>query len=96
MFCQRVEDVFKINGKVATCGPITIGKILPGERVTLLSDTVEYDATVSGIEMFRTPMKEAGAGDYVCLLFSDLPQGVISRDFIVANDRAITLLHLKG
>ncbi len=92
LFVQRIEDVFKRAETVIVCGPVLMGKIVAGERVTLLSKKAKYVATVAGIEIFARPFEDAKAGDNVCLLFSDLPQGIISRDFVVANDKAIPLL----
>lgn len=89
IFYLHIEDVFIPSGKVAVCGRIEIGRIVVGERVRLVSKNVNYEATISKIEILGFPIKSASAGDYVCLIFSDLPQGVISREFIVANDKAI-------
>ena len=95
LFVHRIEDIFNKPGAQIICGTVLLGKIVPGESVTLLGKNAKYVATVTGIENFGVPKKEATAGDHACLLFSDLPQGVITPDFLIANERAISLLELE-
>jgi len=57
MFVQRIEDVFKRDETVIVCGPIVTGKIVAGERVTLISKNAKYVATVSGIEILARPLE---------------------------------------
>ena len=79
-FRMPVQDTFRIRGR----GTVVTGRI---ERGTLgVGDTVEINrqnavlrTVVTGIEMFRRQVDQAGVGDYVGVFLGDVGKGDVQR-----------------
>jgi elongation factor Tu len=79
-FHMIIEDIFNIRnlGLVVT-GKIETGTLKVGDQVTIKAQAGEKRATVSGIEMFRKTMEQAGPGDNVGLLLKDILRNDIQK-----------------
>jgi hypothetical protein len=60
-----------------------------GQSVLLISAEARYETVVAGLELFKFKPLEAGAGENVCLVLADVPQGVITRQFRVINEKTL-------
>lgn len=90
-FLMAVDDVFTITGRgtVAT-GRIERGKIKQGDLVEIvgLSNTI-IKSKVTGIEMFRKLLSEAGKDDNVGLLLRGVEKSQIQRGMVICTPGSI-------
>lgn len=89
-FLMPVEDVFMITGR----GTVVVGRIERGE--IHVGDTVEVvglgetrTTTVTGVEMFRTLLDSAEAGDNVGLLLSGVEKSDVKRGQVIALPQSV-------
>jgi len=86
-FRMVVEDVFTITnrGTVAT-GRIDAGVVSVGQQVRILrAGTLLSTTTVTGVEMFRTVLDTASAGDNVGLLLEGVTDANVMRDDVLES-----------
>ena len=79
-----VEDVFSIarRGTVVT-GKIEQGKLNVGDEVAIQGRNGERKTVVTGIEMFRKVVSQAGPGDNVGILFRDISRQDVQRGDVI-------------
>ncbi len=90
-FLMPVEDVFTITGRgtVAT-GRVERGQIKVGDNVEIVGMTDESSTVVvTGLEMFRKLLDEAGAGDNVGALLRGVDRKDIQRGQVLAKPGSI-------
>ena len=90
-FLMPVEDVFTITGRgtVAT-GRVERGQIKVGDNVEIVGMTEESSTVVvTGLEMFRKLLDEAGAGDNVGALLRGVDRKDIQRGQVLAKPGSI-------
>jgi len=79
-FAMLIEDVFFIRGRgTVVTGKIDTGSLHTGDTVQLLRNGVKRPVTVAGVEMFRKVLDQAGPGDNVGLLLSELTKDDVAR-----------------
>ena len=73
-FRLTVQDVFSIKGRgTVVTGTVESGSVRVGDTVRQTrADGTARDVTITGVEMFRTIVDAANAGDNVGLLLRDL------------------------
>ncbi len=90
-FLMPVEDVFTITGRgtVAT-GRVERGMIKVGDKVEIVGLSDERkETTITGLEMFRKLLDEAGAGDNVGALLRGIQRNEIERGQVLAKPGTI-------
>ena len=90
-FLMPVEDVFTITGRgtVAT-GRVERGVIKVGDKVEIVGLSEERkETTITGLEMFRKLLDEAGAGDNVGALLRGIQRNEIERGQVLAKPGTI-------
>jgi len=84
-FQMTVEDVFFIRGRgTVVTGKVASGTLKIGDQVTLQHGGTSRTVTVTGIEMFRKLLEQAGPGDNVGLLLKDL-----AKDDVLRGDQLV-------
>jgi len=79
-FRMTVEDVFSIKGRgTVVTGRIETGTVRVGDEITIQGRNGEKRIIVSGIEMFRKTMNQAGTGDNVGLLLKDVDRADVQQ-----------------
>jgi elongation factor Tu len=79
-FQMPVEDVFFIRGRgTVVTGRVEAGTLKTGDQVTLQHGGASRTVTVTGIEMFRKVLDQAGPGDNVGLLLRDITKDDVQR-----------------
>ena len=79
-FRMTVEDVFSIKGRgTVVTGRIETGTVRVGDEIILQGRNGEKRIIVSGIEMFRKTMNQAGTGDNVGLLLKDVDRADVQQ-----------------
>jgi len=85
-FRMTVEDVFSIKGRgTVVTGKIETGTIKIGDEITIQGRNGEKRTIVSGIEMFRKTMNQAGTGDNVGLLLKDIARPDIQQGDVLLS-----------
>ena len=85
-FRMTVEDVFSIKGRgTVVTGKIETGTIKIGDEITIQGRNGEKRTIVSGIEMFRKTMNQAGTGDNVGLLLKDIARPEIQQGDVLLS-----------
>ncbi len=87
-FSMMVEDVFAIKGRgVVATGKITSGVIKTGDPLSIRrADGSTVECTCAGVEMFRSVLNEARAGDNVGILLKGVEkEDVCAEDVITAR-----------
>ncbi len=90
-FLMPVEDVFTITGRgtVAT-GRVERGMVKVGDKVEIVGLSDERkETTITGLEMFRKLLDEAGAGDNVGALLRGIQRNEIERGQVLAKPGSI-------
>ena len=90
-FIMPIEDIFSITGRgtVAT-GRVERGQLKVGEEVEIVGLTDEKrKVVVTGIEMFRTLLDYAEAGDNIGALLRGVQRTEIERGQVLAKPGSI-------
>lgn len=79
-FHMTVEDVFTISGRgTVVTGTIEAGLLRVGDEIVIRGRSADRKALVSGIELFRKIVSEAGPGAGVGLLLRDIKKGEVEK-----------------
>ena len=90
-FLMPVEDVFTITGRgtVAT-GRVERGVVKVGDKVEIVGLSTEVkETTITGLEMFRKLLDDAGAGDNVGALLRGIDKKDIERGQVIAKPGSV-------
>jgi TIR domain/Elongation factor Tu domain 2 len=86
-FLMPIDDVFQITGRgTLVTGVVTNGTCKVGDEVAILKDgTRVRRATVTAIELFRTLVDRAEAGDSIVLMMKDVSKEELEVGMIVVR-----------
>ena len=89
-FLMPVEDVFSITGRgtVAT-GRVERGVVKVGDSVEIIGYHETKTTTVTGVEMFRKLLDQAGAGDNIGALLRGISREEIQRGQVLAKPGSV-------
>lgn len=91
-FEMEIEDVFEIEGRgIVITGRISTGYVCVGETINISGATgPEYEAEVTGVEMFRKLLDRGEEGDNVGLLVKGVNKSDIEPGMVASH-----ILHIK-
>lgn len=97
-FEMEIEDVFEIEERgIVITGRISTGYVCVGETINISGATgPEYEAEVTGVEMFRKLLDRAEEGDNVGLLIkgvnkSDIKQGMVASHILHVQPKSANI-----
>ena len=80
LFRLTIQDVFSLRGRGSVVtGKIESGSIHPGDTVSYHREGVFKQVVVDGIDMYRKQISQAGKGQTVGLLLSQIGSGELQR-----------------
>ena len=89
-FLMPVEDVFSIVGRgTVVTGRVERGRIKYGDTVEIVGILPTRQTVVTGIEMFKKVLDEAGPGDTVGLLLRGVERRDVARGQVIATPGSI-------
>jgi elongation factor Tu len=88
-FRMTVEDVFAIRGRgTVVTGRVESGTLHAGDAVKIETQVDTIEAVVTGIEMFRRRIKQAGVGDMVGVMLRDVAKEDVQRGDVLTGTGA--------
>ena len=90
-FRMTVEDVFFIRGRgTVITGRIEQGVLKVGDEIILNHQGAARQVVVTGVEMFRKVMNQAGPGDNVGVLVKDLAKDDVLKGDVLSGSAGST------
>ena len=80
-----IEHVYSIQGRgTVVTGKLEQGRVKKGDKVKIIGNLPrQYDAVVTGVEMFHKTVEDAQAGDQLGLLLRGVQKGELRRGAVV-------------
>ena len=88
-FRMTIQDVFAIRGRgTVVTGQVESGTLQVGDAVKIETQVDTIETVVTGIEMFRRSIKQAGAGDTVGVFLRDVTRDDVQRGDVLMGTGA--------
>ena len=88
-FRMTIQDVFVIRGRgTVVTGQVESGTLQAGDAVKIETQVDTIETVVTGIEMFRRSIKQAGAGDTVGVFLRDVTRDDVQRGDVLMGTGA--------
>lgn len=88
-FRMTIEDVFAIRGRgTVVTGRVESGTLHIGDAIKIETWNGMVDTVVTGLEMFRRRIKQAGVGDMVGVVLRDVAKDDVRRSDVLTGTGA--------